>query len=172
MGIASKMMPENATKHTHPEIRGIFKRLTLATGYGAGAESLAQWINASVGEAENLLRFHRRTFKQFWDWQDSEVSYALLVNKITTNYGWEQKFNNEDDVNIKAVQNYHMQAHGAHILKWAMMLLGCRGDVCAPVHDAVLIECDTDAWMKQWHSLKPNGGSIENCPKRISNSSR
>ena len=43
--------------------------------------SLAQWINASVGEAENLLRFHRRTFKQFWDWQDSEVSYALLVNK-------------------------------------------------------------------------------------------
>ena len=72
MGIASKMMPENATKHSHPEIRGIFKRLTLATGYGAGAESLAQWINASVGEAENLLRFHRRTFKQFWDWQDSK----------------------------------------------------------------------------------------------------
>ena len=23
--------------------------------------------------------------------------------------------------------------------------MGCRVDVCAPVHDAVLIECDTDA---------------------------
>ena len=38
-----------------------------------------------------------------------------------------------------------MQAHGAHILQWAICFYGWWGDVCAPVHDAVLIECDTDA---------------------------
>ena len=117
MARESGRMPAHGTKLTHPAVRNAFKKVNLAVNYGAEAYSLARWINGNEAEAEALLRFHRNKFPDFWDWQDQEVSYALLKTEIMTNYGWichlvdeEIKKPNGDayinDTNIRSVQNF------------------------------------------------------------------
>jgi DNA polymerase I-like protein with 3'-5' exonuclease and polymerase domains len=44
--------------------------------------------------------------------------------------------------NRRTLMNFPAQAHGAEMLRIAMILLAEAGiRVCAPVHDAVLVEC-------------------------------
>ena len=44
------------------------------------------------------------------------------------------------DVNIRTIQNFPMQAHGAEMLRLACCLATEKGvEVVAPIHDALLI---------------------------------
>ncbi|MEE2739581.1 MAG: DNA polymerase [Planctomycetota bacterium] len=156
MARESGRMPAHGTKLTHPAVRNAFKKVNLAVNYGAEAYSLARWINGTEAEAQSLLRWHRNKFPDFWDWQDQEVSYALLKTEIMTNYGWSchlvdeevKKPNGEcyiQDTNLRSVQNFHMQAHAVHVLQWAMMRCWDAGlKIAAPVHDSILFCSPTD----------------------------
>jgi DNA polymerase-1 len=67
----------------------------------------------------------------------------MLTNEITTVFGW--RLHLGADVNVRSVRNFPMQANGAEMLRLAC----CRATeagvrVCAPVHDAVLIEAPID----------------------------
>ena len=133
------LVPETATKQSHPEERKLCKAAVLAVQYGMGPESLASGINQPVQMGRELLANHRRTFPRFWKWSEAVVDYALLHRKLWTVFGWEQHLGPE--TNPRSLANFPMQANGAEILRLACCYL-VEADirVCAPVHDAVLIE--------------------------------
>jgi DNA polymerase I-like protein with 3'-5' exonuclease and polymerase domains len=132
-------VPANATKESHPAERDQFKACVLAVQYGMGEDSLAMRINQPVLRARQLLRLHRETYKVFWDWSDAALDYAMLHGKLWTVFGW--TIHVDDRPNPRSLRNFPMQANGAEMLRLACCLAVERGiRVCAPVHDALLIE--------------------------------
>jgi len=132
-------VPSDATKKSHPKERALFKATVLAVQYGMGAEALAERIQQPVIVAKDLLRKHRQTFQTFWEWSDRNVDYALLHKKLWTVFGWQIQVAGE--INARSLANFPMQANGAEMLRIACILMTEAGiRVCAPVHDAVLIE--------------------------------
>lgn len=132
-------VPEGATKLTHKRERALFKACTLGVQYGMGAESLAASINDNIDQARELLRLHRQTYPRFWRWSESAVDHAMLYRNLQTVFGW--RLNIGPDVNPRSLANFPCQANGAEMLRLACSLMVERGiGLCAPVHDAVLIE--------------------------------
>ena len=135
--------PVDATKTTHGPIRELYKSCVLAVQYGMGAESLAERIGQPPVVARDLLRRHRETYRRFWDWSDAAVMYAMLRGRLCTAFGWTVHVG--PDVNPRMLANFPMQANGAEMLRLACIFATERGiRVCAPVHDAILIEAP--AW--------------------------
>jgi len=134
-------VPEEATKKSHPQEREQYKLCVLATQYGMGAEALAQSLKQPVLRAKQLLAAHRRIYKQFWNWSDNTYNYAISSNSIQTVYGWRQIV--KPDLNPRSIRNFPMQANSAEMLRIACILMAGRGIyLCAPVHDAILIEAN------------------------------
>jgi DNA polymerase I-like protein with 3'-5' exonuclease and polymerase domains len=82
--------PPEATKTSHREIRNLFKTCVLGVQYGLGAESLALKINKSTPYARELLSHHKRVYKKYWAWADSEWTkhaYSKLL-RLVSNGGW------------------------------------------------------------------------------------
>jgi DNA polymerase I len=130
--------PPNATKATHKAIRDQFKSTVLAVQYGMGADALAQRLGQPPIRARELLRLHRETYRVFWTWSERAVDYAMLTGSLHTVFGWRVRVPAE--VNARSLANFTMQANGAEMLRLACCLAIEQGiEVCAPVHDAVLI---------------------------------
>ncbi len=135
--------PETATKHSHGTIRDQFKACVLAVQYGMGEQSLAVRINQPVRLARKLLTLHRETYPDFWRWSDAAVDHAMLYSSLHTVFGWVVHVG--ADANPRSLRNFPMQANGAEMLRLACMFAVDAGIlVCAPVHDAVLIEAPLD----------------------------
>jgi len=131
-------VPEDATKETHGPTRELFKQCVLAVQYGMEAESLAARIGQPPVVARDLLRAHRETYRNFWRWSDAAVDHAMLMNSLHTVFGWH--IHVDENPNPRSLRNFPMQANGAEMLRLACCLATERGiEVCAPVHDAVLI---------------------------------
>jgi len=132
-------VPPDATKATHPEKRELFKTCAIGVQYVMGESSLAMRINLSPAHARELLRLHRQTYQVFWQWAEGIVNHALLSSRLETVFGWRLQLNQEP--NPRSLQNFPIQANGAELLRLAACLMTERGiKVCAPVHDAFLIE--------------------------------
>jgi DNA polymerase I-like protein with 3'-5' exonuclease and polymerase domains len=136
-------VPADATKQSHKAERDQFKACVLAVQYGMGAESLALRIDQPVIRARELLRLHRETYKVFWNWSDAALDHAMLHGELWTVFGW--TIHVDDKPNPRSLRNFPMQANGAEMLRLACCMLVEAGiKVCAPVHDAVLIEAPLD----------------------------
>ena len=136
-------VPQDATKHTHEGVREQFKACVLAVQYGMGEASLAARINQPVARARQLLELHKRTYRQFWKWSDSVVDEAVLGGRLWTSFGWQIQV--QGVINDRSLRNFPMQANGAEMMRIASILLTEAGiKVCAPVHDAFLVEAPLD----------------------------
>jgi DNA polymerase I len=136
-------VPMGATKASHPEERERFKVCALAVQYGMGASSLAVKLGVSIMEAQELLRKHRETFRSYWAWSDGALNHALLFRRIHTVFGWNLQVG--VDANDRSLRNFPVQANGAEMLRLACILNVDAGiEVCAPVHDALLIHGPVD----------------------------
>lgn len=136
-------VPADGTKESHRAERELFKQCALAVQYGMGAAALATRIGRPPSDARELLDLHRRTYPVFWRWSDAAVDYAVLNSFLPTVFGW--TIHVEGNVNPRSLRNFPMQANGAEMLRLASSMateLGIR--VCAPVHDALLIEAPLD----------------------------
>jgi DNA polymerase-1 len=136
-------VPLHGTRDSHGAVRELFKTCALGVQYGMGADTLGARIGRDRAAGAYLLRLHRQTYPKFWKWSDAAVDFALLQNEITAAFGWRLQIGS--DVNALSVRNFPMQANGAEMLRLAC----CRATeagvrVCAPVHDAVLIEAPLD----------------------------
>jgi DNA polymerase I-like protein with 3'-5' exonuclease and polymerase domains len=141
--IRAGLAPTGATKSSHRAVRDLCKACVLGTNYGMGAKTLAFRTNTSIVEAEALLRVLGRTYPVFAEWQSKSVDVALLRGYMTTVFGW--KLHVTGNTRPTALRNFPMQSHGAEMLRIACCLATERGiSVCAPVHDALLIEAPTD----------------------------
>jgi DNA polymerase I len=148
-------VPQGATKDTHKAVRDQFKACVLAVQYGMGTESLACRIGQPVSRARELLRLHQQTYRVFWRWSDGAVDYALLHGKLWTVFGWTVRTGPAP--NPRFLRNFLMQANGAEMLRLACCLTVETGiRVCAPVHDALLIEAplgELEATVEQTQAL-------------------
>ena len=137
--IQAGAVPQGASKQSHKAEREQFKACVLAVQYGMGEISLAQRINQPVARARQLLSLHRQTYRTFWAWSDATQDEAILNGKLWTTFGWEIRVKGQ--VNARSLRNFPMQGNGAEMLRIACIFLTEAGiRVCAPVHDAVLIE--------------------------------
>jgi DNA polymerase I-like protein with 3'-5' exonuclease and polymerase domains len=136
-------VPPDATKQSHKAERDQFKACVLAVQYGMGPDSLAQRIRQPPIRARELLRLHRETYRAFWRWSDQMLDFAMLKGHLFTVYGWCVRV--PESSNERSLRNFPMQANGAEMLRLACCLATERGiEVCAPVHDAVLIAAPLD----------------------------
>jgi DNA polymerase I len=139
----ARAVPEDATRETHDHQRELFKQCILATQYGMEATSLALRIAQPEIVARDLLRAHRQAYARFWRWSDAAVDQAMLHGQLQTRFGWH--IHVVDNPNPRSLRNFPMQANGAEMLRIACCLATEGGiEICAPVHDAVLISAPLD----------------------------
>jgi DNA polymerase I-like protein with 3'-5' exonuclease and polymerase domains len=136
------LAPPDATKQTHKDIRDLCKICVLGTNYGMQATSLALRSGLSVVESESLLRRLALAFPTFTEWADHVVNVGQLAGHLSTVFGWTLRVVNQRPTMLR---NFPMQSNGAEMLRLACCLSTERGvQVCAPVHDALLIEAPTN----------------------------
>jgi hypothetical protein len=136
-------LPADATKHSHEAERQLFKQCILGVQYMMEEQTLALRIGRSVLEARDLLRAHREMYRTFWRWSEAALNVAMLTGELTTAFGWHIRIS--DKSNPRSLRNFPMQANGAEMLRLACCIATERGiEVCAPVHDAVLISAPLD----------------------------
>lgn len=137
------LVPEHATKQSHGAIRELCKQCVLGTQYGMEARTLALRIGQLEIVARGLLRAHRETYPKFWAWSDAIVDRAMLGFPLVTVFGW--PVHSGSDPNPRASRNFSCQGNGSEMLRLAVTLATEQGvEVCAPIHDAVLIAAPLD----------------------------
>jgi DNA polymerase I-like protein with 3'-5' exonuclease and polymerase domains len=135
----ARAVPPEATKASHPDIRDLYKTTALGVQYGSGAEALAIRLGKTKEHAKALLHHHRTVYADFWRWSDAAATQGMLERPLVTVFGW--RTFGKGDGNPRTFRNFPAQANGAEMLRVAMVALVESGiTVCAPVHDAVLIE--------------------------------
>lgn len=170
-------VPQDATKQSHKAERDQFKACVLAVQYGMGAESLALRIKQPVVRARQLLALHRQTYRNFWAFSENVLNQAVLGGRLWTAFGWQ--VHTQADPNPRSLCNFPMQANGAEMLRLACIMLTDAGiRVCAPVHDALLIEAplaqldavvmQTQALMREASRVVLNGFELESDAKVVS----
>lgn len=155
------LAPVGATKASHGAVREICKAVVLGLNYGMGAEGVARRAGISVSEARHLIDVHRRTYRQFWDWIDRVASSAMITNEQMTTFGWRRLIGPDD--RATSLMNFPMQANGAEVMRIAAIAAVEAGiDVCAPIHDAFLIQApanDIDDATRHMRQLMAQAGS-------------
>src|SRR5262249_44907224 len=135
--------PPAATRQTHAAEREQFKTVALGVLSGLSADGLARKLNVPPCRGRELLRMHQETFRRFWQWSDRVEMEGMLTGELRTVFGWAVHVG--ADVNPRSLRNFPMQANGAEMMRLACCLATERGiAVCAPVHDALLVEGAAD----------------------------
>jgi hypothetical protein len=132
-------VPAGATKESHGEVREQFKVVSLGVLYGLTEWGIARKLGVPAAEGRELLRMHRTTFRRFWRWIEDVEAAAWLYGTMRTVFGW--RLHVTANTKPNTLRNYPCQANGAEMMRLAACLATERGiEVCAPVHDALLVE--------------------------------
>ncbi len=138
-GIEARLLPEGASKQSHPKVRAQLKACALGVLYGKTAHGLSQDLDITHHEAQQLLRAHRRAYPTFWEWIEGVVTFADIQGYALSRLGW--RLRPGPEFNERTFRNYPMQANAAEMMRLAAGHAHDRGvRVCAIVHDAFLIE--------------------------------
>ena len=132
-------VPEDATKKTITDLSANFSSsVSWGSSTGWKLNRLALRIAQPIIVARDLLRAHHETYRTFWRWSDAVVDTAMLTGSLHTVFGWHVHVG--ENPNPRSLRNFPMQANGAEMMRLACCLATERGiEVCAPVHDALLI---------------------------------
>jgi hypothetical protein len=146
LGKSLGRLPDDATKDTHEEERALYKALTLGVLYGMSSFGLATRAGISESDAEDLMARHRQLYPRFWAWVERNADAALLGYPLSTRLGWtlQYAFNSYADASARTAMNFPVQANAAEIMRLAA-IRGVEASIklCAPVHDAFLLEAST-----------------------------
>lgn len=136
--------PEAATKKTHEKVHERYKVGCLGSQYGMQCETLAQQLGVSTFAAHEMLNQHRGLFSKYWAWVEDWVAHALDTGVMNTALGW-TCHTGITEFNARSIGNFPVQATGGDILRIVCIWTNRLGiELCAPVHDAVLIEAPID----------------------------
>jgi len=145
MAMDAGLAPKGATKATHPVARIIFKVITLAANYLMGARSISKKLkqfNYTYSQSKRLLFDYKEKYSTYFNWNKNIRSAAAYHGKLSTSLGWDRRFAENKLINHRSIANWPIQAESAEILRNAMIrLTDAHIKVCAPIHDAFLIEC-------------------------------
>src|SRR5262249_28470534 len=116
-----------------------FKQCSLAVLYGQGQKGLADRLGVPEARARELLGMHRQAYPFYWQWSDAVQDYAMLHGALNTTFGWKEFVGPK--TKWRSLPTVPMQANGAEMMRLACAMATERGiTVCAPVHDALLVE--------------------------------
>jgi DNA polymerase-1 len=141
--VQAGLAPPGATKQSHADIRSRCKAVVLGVNYGMQARTLASRTGLSVVEAQNLITRMERTFPVYTEWVQQVIGAGIMRGSLSTCFGWTRLTASDRTTTIR---NWPVQSAGAEMLRLACNLIVEHGVVlCAPVHDAVMVEADADA---------------------------
>jgi hypothetical protein len=142
------LVPDYATKQSHPKERQICKTLFLAQGYGAGPGYVKSQIGCSLLRARHYLRLFKHTYRTYDTWINNQIKLAAINGKMTTVFGWQRYLNGKAKIGkngkLKSIRNsllnWPIQSTGSDVLRMALIGLSDNHfEVNAMVHDAFLI---------------------------------
>jgi len=155
----------NARRGESPEVdaaRALFKQLALAVQYGMGSRGLAKRLGQSESRAKQLLKGHRRAYPGFWRWRE-RIGNAVAMNKpLKAALGWrllppyasKSSIAQGKDSTLSSL-NFPVQATGSEILRATVIRLAAEGfEICATVHDSVVVELPLDGWKERKERLE------------------
>ena len=143
--IDAGLAPVGATKESHKAERDACKVIMLGVQYGMSACGMGQKASLHVLEAQELLQRHKDVYRTFWKWAEQNVDAGLAGAELHTVYGWKIRAGKGRDVKENTFLNWPIQANGVEMLRLACIALEEEGiGICAPVHDAILIEAPLD----------------------------
>jgi DNA polymerase-1 len=152
--IQAGMAPAGATKHSHKDIRNRCKAIVLGVQYGMSAESMAFNAGIHVVEARELLLQHKETYRTFWGWANQNVNAGLMGGTLYTRFGWPIRLGFGANANSRSLLNWPMQSNGAEMMRLACCEATEVGlKICAPIHDALLLEAPTHQIDNHIHRL-------------------
>ncbi len=135
----ANMVPADAIRADHEQLRALAKTCLLAQNYGQGTRGLARRTGMSYLEADDLRRRIARMFPRFTAWSEGMVDTAQLRGHLETEFGWRVRVHADD--REPSLKNFMVQATGAEMFRLACCLGSERGvSIVAMVHDAVMIE--------------------------------
>jgi DNA polymerase-1 len=141
--VQAGLAPSDATKLSHPDIRSRCKAVVLGVNYGMQARTLASRTGLSIVEAHNLITRMERTFPVYTEWVQQVIGAGIMRGALSTCFGWTRLTASDRTTTMR---NWPVQSAGAEMLRLACNLIVEQGvTLCAPVHDAVLIEAQADA---------------------------
>jgi DNA polymerase I-like protein with 3'-5' exonuclease and polymerase domains len=141
--IQAGLAPKDATKHSHSEIRDRCKTVVLGVNYGMRAHTLASRTGLSTVEAHHLINQMERTFPVYTEWVQQVTGAGVMRGSLSTCFGWTRLTVSDRTTTIR---NWPVQSAGAEMLRLACNLIVEQGvTLCAPIHDAVMIESDVDS---------------------------
>jgi DNA polymerase I len=121
------------------DTRNQYKICLLASMYGQQAKALAGQIGQASIYAAALLRQLAHAYPQFVQWIDNEIDIALINGQMATPLRW--RLRTHRHTRETSLLNFPMQAMGAAVLQRAVYFTQQAGvQVCAPIHDAILIQ--------------------------------
>ena len=166
--LPSKPAPSraDATKASHGPARELFKQCAAGVTYGMEAEGLARRIGSPPIVARDLLRAHHETYRTFLGWSDAAVDHAMLHRlaahhlRLAVHVG--------ENPNPRSLRNFPMQANGAEMLRLAACFATEQGiEVCALIHDAVLIAAPLERLEDDTADAGRHGEGLEHCARRF-----
>jgi DNA polymerase I-like protein with 3'-5' exonuclease and polymerase domains len=101
-----------------------------------------------IERARDLVRRHKAAYPTFWGRSDAVANRALLGLPLETVFGWRLHWPPGSGVNMRerTARNFPMQANGAEMLRLAASIAVEAGlMICAPIHDALLLESSLEA---------------------------
>jgi DNA polymerase I len=146
LGIAQQLgfVREGMSDAELKAVRTMFKTVVLGIQYGLGAASLAVRTGISVYEAAEILARLRARFRVFEEFARRTVDHAGLLLEVDTPFAWTMQC--PPEMNPRTIRNFPIQSTGSEILHVACVLAERRGiQIVAPVHDALMAQCPTDA---------------------------
>ena len=139
------LIPEDAKREDHEDIREAFKVIVLATNYGMGMSSISKSLKRfgfNASEAAGLMRKYKELYHDYFEWLEVRTNHAQMHGYISTSMGWDRHFAENSFINPRSLMNWSIQSESAEILRNALIrLTDAHIKVCATVHDAFLIEC-------------------------------
>jgi DNA polymerase-1 len=142
--IQTGLAPPGATKASHKAIRDQCKVVVLGIQYGMTAWGMARGSNLLEADAQDLIRKHKETYRVFWAWAERNAAAALFGLPLQTCFGWKIRTGYGTNPKERTFLNWPMQANAAEMLRLACCLATeANLKICAPVHDALLLEAPT-----------------------------
>ena len=109
------------------------------------AKSMAAYAGLHEVEARELLQRHKETYRTIWAWAEQNVNYALAGGTLLTGFGWPIRIGVGHEANTRSFLNWPMQSNGAEMMRLACCEATEAGlMICAPIHDALLLEAPLD----------------------------
>ena len=140
---AARIVPSDASKSSHKIERDRCKSVVLGMNYGMRENTLATSLGIAPVEARALMRLHENTYRDFWSWSRRVVDDATQTLQTRSVFGWRHQFG--CDESSSALMNFPMQANGAEMMRITAIAATEAGiEVCAPIHDAFLIQAPLD----------------------------